>query len=137
MDEDVEEINGKLVENVEEATVEDVDAVVNVDSDDDGDDDDDDNDATSEEKELNKETDDMKDDETCMDEEESSEDSVDERVRSEELCGKEVKDTDAILGVDKLELLVVSAVDVNESTAESEVIEGVVLDIVLLAGANS
>lgn len=142
VDEDVEITNDELVESVEEATVEDVDATVNVGSDDDDDiivddeeegdiDDEDDDDATSEED------DDVEDDETCMDEEESSEDNVDERVSSEELCGKEVKDIEAILGVDKLALLVASVLDVNDSTAESEVMEGAVLDVVLLAGTNS
>lgn len=73
---------------------------------------------------------------TCNEDED---DEVDETLRGKEDCGKEVNETEAMLMlvVDRLALLVVSAVDVEESSAESEVTDGTVLAVVELAWANS
>lgn len=123
---------------MEKAVVEDVNVVV-ADDDDSGndDDDDDDDDATSREEELNGREDGKMDDGACTDEEENADENVDETLRGKEDCGNEVKETEAILVVDKLMLLAVSSVDVDDSNTESEVMEGSVLDVVLLAGATS
>ena len=95
-----------------------------------------DDDATSEDEELKEVTDDVEVDGACTDEEANCEESVAEMVRGEEDCGKEVKETETILVVDEPSLLIVSAVNVDKSAAESEVMEGAVLDVVLTA-ANS